>query len=85
MITQPIPPPSQRTNKKEWLLNNAKSSTEAMYVCVGCVVSLFAKCDFSHLLLGDTARDGGQEIIGQGVQSTIENENIFKKKQLNKK
>ena len=45
-----------------------------------CVVSLFAKCDFSHLLLGDTARDGGQEIIGQGVQSTIEDENRFQNK-----
>ena len=50
-----------------------------MYVCVGCVVSLFAKCDFSHLLLGGTARDGGQEIIGQGVQLKIENENSFQK------
>ena len=51
-----------------------------MYVCVGCVVSLFAKCDFSHLLLGGTARDGGQEIIELGVQSTLENENRFQNK-----
>ena len=48
-------------------------------------MSLFAKCDFSHLLLGGTARDGGQEIIGQGIQSTIEIENRFQKKQLHKK